>query len=305
MIEYIKNIDPKEWEDFCGKILRYVYTVKNIWEVPDNDKGDLGIEFFSADGTIFQCYYPDLNIDLPTYKRKIQNKIRNDLKKLSMNKAAIEKLLDGIEINQWVLLLPEKLRSKDLISYCGRQKKKVIEAQIPYIDNDTFIVKIESPESYPDATAYALGLHENIIDIPLTNVSEEDKATWQDENTEFASNINRKSDAIMGANSDQFKDQVVRRYIQVDKFLEHLRDEHPDIHELVENSALAQLEKMGDDAAMQDVLNKSFMRRIIESNEEAFAKHSKYLSDTNKGSLPFGYVSKWLAECYMDFKNGQ
>ena len=302
MNEYIKNLDPKEWEKFCGIILRYVFTAKNIWYVPDRDKGDLGIEFYSADGTIFQCYYPELNIDTSIYKNKVKKKIRKDLKKLITNKCDIEELLDGIKIKRWVLFLPE-LWSKDLIKYCGQQKKNIIEASLPYIDNTIFNVKIETPESYPDGTLFAQSIYGKKIDIPLTEISEKDNKIWQKDNTKFALNIKRKSDAIIGEKSDQFKDRVVKRYIQVEEFLGHLRYEHPDIHELIEDSARAQLEKMSDDASMQDTFDNSFIKKIIKNNEKAFSKHSEYLSDTNEGSLPMGYVSKWLAECYMDFKN--
>jgi hypothetical protein len=303
MSEYIKSLDPDEWEDFCGKMLRYVFTAKNIWEVPDKDKGDLGLEFFTADGTIYQCYYPDLNIDMDTYKKKVQKKIRDDLKKLITKEKEIAALLGGIQIDQWVLLLPE-MWSKDLIKYCNTKKKSILDADLSFINNATFTVKIETPRSYPDGALFAQKIHGKIIDIPIEGVSEEAKAIWHEEHSRFAANIKRKSDAMLGENSGSFKDRVVEKYIQIEKFLDHLRLEHPDVHTLVEDSARAQLEKMGDKATLELNFDQNFIKGIIESNAEAFKKLSEYLSDTNKGSLPFGYVSKWLAECYMDFENG-
>lgn len=304
MSEYIKSLNPVEWEDFCGKMLRYVFTAKNIWEVPDKDRGDLGLEFFTVDGTIYQCYYPDLSTDMDTYKKKVQRKIRDDLNKLIHKEAEIAALLDDIQVSQWVLLLPE-MWSKDLIKYCNTKKKSIIDADLSFIDNAIFTVKIETPKSYPDGALFAQKVHGKIIDIPIEGISKEAKAIWQGANTEFAANINRKSDAMLGEDSGSFKDRVVEKYIQIEKFLDQLRLEHPDIHTLIEDSARAQLEKMGDKATLEINFDQNFIRGIIESNAEAFKKLSEYLSDTNKGSLSFGYVSKWLAECYMDFENGQ
>ncbi|MDT8399515.1 MAG: hypothetical protein RQ899_12940 [Pseudomonadales bacterium] len=303
MNEFVKNLSPKEWEGFCAKILRYKFTARNVYEVPDNDKGDLGIEFFTVDGTIFQCYYPELNIDMATYKKKVQKKIRDDIQKLIKNEKAISAMLAGIKIEHWVLLITEN-RSKDLIKYCAQQKKKIVEAGLGFIDSEKFTVKIETANSYPDGMLFAQSIHNKQIDIALADVSEDDKKVWQQNNSAFASNINRKSHSLMGAKSDEFKDKVVKRYIQIEKFLDHLRDEHPDIHQIVENSARARLEKMSDDSVFSDSFDRDFVKSIVDGNEAAFAKHAEYLSDTNKSCLSFGYLSKWLAECYMDFKNG-
>ena len=59
MSSFIENLSPKEWENFCEVMLRQHYGAKNFYPVPDQDGGDLGIEFYTADGTIFQCYYPE------------------------------------------------------------------------------------------------------------------------------------------------------------------------------------------------------------------------------------------------------
>lgn len=58
MSSYTDDMSEKEWEAFCEKMLRFHYGQANFWSVPDQDSGDFGIEFYTADGTIFQCYYP-------------------------------------------------------------------------------------------------------------------------------------------------------------------------------------------------------------------------------------------------------
>ena len=235
---------------------------------------------------------------MDVYKKRIQNKINEDLNKLKKNEKEIAKLLDDIIINEWILLTPEN-KSKDFISYCNKKKKEVIKKDISYIDNNKFIVKIETADSYPDAKLYAQGVYSKAIDIPLQEVSDNDKDMWKSDNSLFSSNITRKSTTLMGDNL-RFQNRVITKYIQIEKLLEQLRTDHPDLHNLIEDSAIAQLENIKDKSMFED-LDKEFIKKIVDENRAAFSKHSKFMSDTNTQSLSFGYLSKWLAECYMDF----
>lgn len=301
MSSFIDNISPKEWENFCEVMLRQHYGSKNFYPVPDQDGGDLGLEFYTADGTIFQCYYPDKGIEMAVYKRRIQKKINDDLNKLKENEEEILKLLDDIKINQWVLLTPE-FKSKDLIAYCNKKKKEVILKDICYIENESFKVKIETASSYPAGKLYAQGVYNSSINIPLLTVSDDLKKNWLLSHSEFSSNITRKSSKLMGEQSEDFQNTIVSKYIQIDKFLEQLRDDHPDLHALIEDSARAQLENIKENSLFLSSLDSDFIKTIVDNNKTAFSKHSKFMSDTNVQSLTFGYLSKWIAECYMDFK---
>ena len=126
MSGFIENLSRKDWEDFCEVMLRQHFSEKNFYVVPDEDRGDLGLEFYTVDGTLFQCYYPDLDKEMSVYKKGIQAKINSDLKKLKENENEIGKLLDDISIQQWVLLTP-KIKSKDLLTYCNKRKKKSLK----------------------------------------------------------------------------------------------------------------------------------------------------------------------------------
>ena len=301
---FIEQLTPKEWERFCSRMLRYHYSANNFWEVPDTDQGDLGLEFFAIDGTLYQCYYPDKNADMAAYKKKVQKKIRDDLKKLETNEEEILKLLDGVvpKVKRWILLVPE-MKSKDLIKYCNTKKKELLKAPPAFIDVDDFQVKIDTSDCYPDGALFAKQIHAKTVDIPLIEVTDTEKAIWQEGNIEFSANIERKSNTFMGDKATRFKDNVVKKYIQIERFLDDLRENYPDLHELVEDSARAQLEKIRNNSLFQDALDKEFVNNVLKGNEQAFSKHTKFMSDTNMQSLSFGYLSKWLAECYMDFSD--
>lgn len=301
---FIEQLSPEEWEGFCERMLQYHYGPNHFWTVPDEDRGDLGLEFFAIDGTLFQCYYPDKNADMAAYKRKVQKKVRDDLKKLKRNEADIGKVLGGIviKVKRWILLIPE-MKSKDLIKYCNSKRSNLLDDPPAFIDTEDFQVKIHTSTSYPDGELYAKRVHAKAVDIPLAEVTDTEKAAWKENNTQFSDNIERKSNSFMGEGSTRFKDTVVKKYIQIEKFLDDLRENYPDLYGIIEDSARAQLEKIRDNSLFEDALDKEFVGNVVRGNEEAFLKHAKYMSDTNMQSLSFGYLSKWLAECYMDFSD--
>jgi len=302
MNSFIQNLSRNDWEPFCEKMLRQHYGTKNFWKVPDEDGGDLGLEFYTITGTIFQCYYPEQGIVMKEYKKRIQKKINDDLKKLKKNEKEISKLLDDIVIDQWVLLTPEN-KSKDLIFYCHKKKKEVIAKGISYINSEEFVVKIETADSFPGAMLYAQGVYEKSVNISLSVVTKNEMDIWKLGNSKFSGNISRKSNSLMGGRSEKFQDEVVIKYIQIEKFLDQLRTDYPDIHDLIEDSARAQLQNMKEDAVLEPQLDSDFVKNIISTNKEVFKKYSEHMSDHNVQTLSFGFLSKWLAECYMDFKN--
>ncbi|MDR7088591.1 hypothetical protein [Cellvibrio fibrivorans] len=304
MDAFIESLLPKEWESFCEKMLRQHYGAKNFWAVPDVDRGDLGIEFFTSDGTIYQCYCPEKNADMKSYKEKIQKKINDDLKKLKNKESEIQKMLDGIVINHWVLLTPEN-KSKDLIPYCHKKKRETIKEMIGYVDASSFTVKIETADSFPAAKIYAQGVHCKAVNIPINEVSEQEKIIWKNANSKFMGHIVKKSDLLMKDNPDQFQERVIVKYLQIEKFLEQLRDNHPDIHANIEDTAVAQLDDMLDNSLFEKDIDSGFVQSVVNSNRDAFSKYSKDMCDKNLSSLSFGYLSKWLTECNMDFKNGK
>lgn len=302
MSSFTEDMTEKEWEAFCEIMLRRHYGQPYFWSVPDQDSGDYGIEFYTADGTIFQCYYPDLSVDMANYKKKIKKKINDDLKKLKQYETEINKMLDGIVVKQWVLLTQEN-KSKDLIAYCNKKKKETIDKGIPYIDSEYFKVKIETAESFPDAKLFAQNVYLKTINIPLMEVSDTDKAVWKGANSVFSDNVYRKSSSIIDGDSTNFQDRVVTKYIQINKFLDQLKDDHPDLYNQIEDSARAQLESMQDESILENDIDREFVKRIVESNKNTFDKYARFFSDKNKQLLSFGYLSKWIAECYMDFVN--
>ena len=296
------KFSPKEWEKFCERMLRHKYGQRYFFPVPDNDSGDLGIEFFTSCGTIFQCYFPDPSVGINEWKLRIKNKIRDDLKKLKDNEKDILQILDGVEIDQWVLLTPRDL-SRKILPYCNTKKRELLKEPPSFLNPDKFIVKLETPDTYPDSKIYALSNSPQLIHIDLPRVTQGDKEAWVDANsdTEFLGNIDRKSINIMAEKAPQFKERVIQKYIQMENFLQELRENYPDQHVQLEDTAWALLDRL-QDLAVTETPDADFIQRVLQENRKAFEQYTKLFSERNLSAMSFGYLSKWIAECYMDFQ---
>lgn len=295
------NYDGTSWENFCERMMRHYFTPQYFTSVPAEDRGDCGLEFFTREGSIFQCYFPDPSYSMKEYKTHVQKKIRTDLKKLKEHEAQIQGFLDDIVIKQWVLLIP-KNRTKDLITYCNTKKRETIKENISYIDNDNFTVKIETADSYPSSKEFALKYSSDLIHINPEKPTEESLANFKD--SIFEKNIKRKS-VHVSKKTEVFSRNMTEKYLNITTYLEQLRFSFPDTYQDIEECNRMLLSKMQDLIEIEELeLDNNFIQTVKKQNENEINNlFSEIISRYNREELPYGLISKWFAECNMDFYN--
>lgn len=300
MSDIFFNFDGTKWEKFCEKMMRHHYTQPYFTAVPADDRGDCGLEFFTKDGSIFQCYFPDPQYSMAEYKKHVQAKIRTDINKLKIYESEIKKFLDDIIIKQWVLLLPEN-RTKELISYCNTYKKKVLEANISYIHPADFTVKIETADSYPASKTYALKYGDELINLPFKKIEEIELNTFKD--SSFERNISRKS-GFISDKPENFANSMTSKYLKITSYLEDLRFNYPDTYQDIEECGRMLLGKMKDLIDIEGMdPDVKFIKAVRDQNEREITEiFSSIISKFNRSELSYGYIAKWIAECNMDFE---
>jgi len=281
-------------------MLRRHHSASNFWEVPAQDRGDLGIEFFTSDGTIYQCYKPDSSYEMSKHKRSVQQKINDDLKKLKEYESQIEGILGGIRIKHWVLLIPE-VRSKDLLAYCNKKRNEVLKDKPSFVDS-SLKVKIETADIAPDAALYAHMVSINEVDIEIRTISEGEKELWTEGNSSFTENITRKT-SVLGTNSEGLHSFIVQKYLEISGMLDSLRDNYPDLYMKVEHVAAAKLEHYKADFLFSGDDPNSYLHNIMTENREVFSDQKNLFSPKNLEVLAHGYMAKWITECFLDFIN--
>jgi hypothetical protein len=87
--------------------------------VPDRVKGDAGVEFFTTDGVLYQCYAPEEVADVAKASSAMKSKGSRDLSKLRINSTVLEGILQHIRCRRWILLCPF-LDDKDVVAFVRR-----------------------------------------------------------------------------------------------------------------------------------------------------------------------------------------
>lgn len=299
MSDIFFNYNGDKWEIFCERMIRHHYSQQYFTSVPAADRGDCGLEFFTRDGSIFQCYFPDPKYSMSEYKTHVQNKIRTDLKKLKKYETQIKEFLDDIIIQQWVLLIPEN-KTKELIKYCNSKKRETIKEEISFIDKDNFTVKIETADSYPSSKNYALKYSDELIHIESKEIDPSSIFNFKD--SIFEKNIKRKSGYI-SKKPDIFSRNMTEKYLNTTTYLEKLRFTFPDTYQEIEECGRMLLSKMQDMIEIEELEpNINFIQAVKAQNEIEIDKlFGAIISNLNRNELPYGFISKWIAECNMDF----
>lgn len=292
------DMDGNDWEDFCRELLRHHFGWACFFPVPARDGGDHGIEFYTSCGTIFQCYRPDPSFDMKDYKRYVQRKINDDLKKLMDNESEIVSMLGDIKIKRWALMIPE-IKTKDFLKYCARKTKEIKLNPPSFIDDNDFIVRVDTDESFEHASLIARTLINKKADIKVSEPDSLQVKKWRSDNVEFYENIKRKTDKITPGNNNALRETLISKYVQLNDILEVYRDEYPEIYGALSDLAWYNLDVLRNDNLFSKKSASEIFRSLIESNRDKFSVLA--ISNSNNELFSMGYIAQWVAECNMDF----
>lgn len=293
------TMDGKEWQKYCQNILILHYGRRNFFPVPDTDSGDHGLEFFTTDGTLFQCYFPDPNCSMEEFKKRAQKKINDDLNKLIEYQDGIAELLDGIIINEWVILIPE-IRTKDIIKYCNKKAKSFLQKSPPFIDKDNFHIRAHDDDAFPNEKHKARRMLDEEINIPVCEVNHEEKEEWKSSNANFYANLNRKCSKI-STNPDRLIDQLIGHYLILEDLLGAYREEFPELHSEISKMVNANLNTLRNNSLFTIGEPGQLMKELLEANRANVDRLTQKISQQNSEAFSIGFISKWIAECNMDF----
>ncbi len=128
-----EGLTGDEWQDLCVRILHQHHGAGNLLEVPDDDRGDAGLEAFSLDGHAYQCYAPRYEpLTAAQRLRKQRDKLNEDVTKFINNDEKLKSLIpSGLLIERYILLVP-LITSKELHVLAATLTDVVRASSLPY-----------------------------------------------------------------------------------------------------------------------------------------------------------------------------
>ena len=95
-----------EWQSWCVDLIRRTYGANQVQPVPARHGGDLGIEAFTHNGHVFQCYVAQEPLTTKDRYESQRDKLTMDLAKLESKMAEFQRLLGHVRIGCHFFLVP-------------------------------------------------------------------------------------------------------------------------------------------------------------------------------------------------------
>lgn len=310
---YIKN--GNAWEELCVRCYRMRYQDVHYTPISAAQGGDGGIEGFTQNGIVHQCYCPEKNYSDDKNYERLRDKMTKDIDKL-LKATYIKRLNDwGVPpIVEWHFVIPEQNDSR-IVKHAETKKQEVIAAKkanpstYTNISTDFKIIIKCADDFAPEICRIILAPHKDY----LLNLAIRDTATldYTQCDSEKVKNIQRKIKAIKNTDDDDNEDVIylvnhyIESYLSGLAILNKLRLSFPEIHEtLIELERSCKKDVSVTTRTNSDTaVNAKLFNRLLEDFEKKLKEQFSTTVDlASIGELKQDLVASWLADCSMEFR---
>lgn len=306
------EFDGNLWEDLCQKCFKYKYVDNGYQRIPADDGGDMGIEGFTRDGLVFQCYCPNKDYppkDLYEFQR---DKITEDLKKLIKNKnKLIKSYLHTTKIRVWYFVTPY-YNSKELVEHCISKALEYRQKNLEHLAPD-FDIRILESSDFSIEINHLLRVEKNLKLNFQVNYQKNNK-NWNQCTSTHVKNLIRKITAIVpNSDTEPGKNRVDRivqiymdYYLKGFKLLNLLQSQYLDLYEKLirlRSTYESGVEVKCNLSMLGTESNTLLFTNITDEFGSVLKSEFNDLFQTEMiEGLKNQILSSWLLECPMDFR---
>jgi hypothetical protein len=184
------TFDGDSWEEFCQICFKRKYESDGYQEMPAW-QGDLGIEGFTRNGILFQCYCPDEEYAPDVLYDKQRDKVTTDLGKLVTYEKELKSYLKNIKIAKWIFVTPG-YKKKDIVKHCQDKAEEYRKKNLDYFAPD-FDVLIYDIDFFSEEIPIVLNYRNKKLEINPDNEETEDSVSdWRTKEIFLVDNAIRK-----------------------------------------------------------------------------------------------------------------
>jgi len=290
MSAYISRLCGEEWQRWANQLLICHYGPTEYQKVPDNDKGDAGIEGFTiSEGHAYQAYGCEEPLSTTERYEKQRDKMTTDISKFINNRSALQKIFGTVRITRWALFVPY-CDSKELIGHASKKTSEVLDKKLPYV-GDTFRVVVCQEEDFCIA-------RDQLINAATTSVTD-----WISSNDSLAATLDDKLRKLPTLRNNEgrrrFHEAVLRWYLEGQQILEALRT-YPDVYEKT-LKAKSHRENFLVMATVSGSSPQEILTSSIQDLLETLQREVRELHRFSAEALAHEAVADWLLRCPLDF----
>lgn len=300
MSAYISRLCGEEWQRWANQLLTCHYGPTEYQKVPDNDKGDAGIEGFTiSEGHAYQAYGCEEPLSTTERYAKQREKMTTDISKFIKNHAALQKILGTVRITRWALIVPY-YDSKEILSHAAKKTAEVIDEKLPYVA-DKFRVVVCQEEDFYVARDQLIRAGAKTLEIQAGAATS--VASWIASNDSLAATLDTKLRKLPTLRNDEerrgFHDAVLRWYLEGQQILEALRT-YPEVYEKT-LKAKSHRENFLVMATVSGSSPQEILTSSIQDLRQTLKNEVSELHSFSADKLAHEAVADWLLRCPLDF----
>lgn len=303
MAASVARLVGDDWEDWANRLLSHHFGPTDYQKVPAKDRGDAGIEGFSVSNReAFQSYGCEEPVSVEERYVKQRNKMTTDIRKFIENKEVLQRLFGPtLKIKRWVLFVP-LFDSKEIVAHAAKKTQEVIDAALPYVDDDFRVVVIEE-SSFSVARDQLLSATTQGLKLQASPVTAADLDAWRESNDGLLGVLKDKLAKLptlhTQAQRDDFALKVLRWYLTGQALLERLRD-YPQVYEKVIETK-SHREEFLSMGALHGSASNVVVLETLKDFRETLQREAKELHDFCAEQLAAEAVADWLMRCPLQF----
>jgi hypothetical protein len=297
---------PDDWQGYCHNLCRLRHGEPNYQEVPDHDRGDLGIESFALDGTaiVYQFYVAEAPDTAGKFSAQ-QRKITTDLGKLKKNDEKLVKLL-GFRVKRWILVVPS-YDTKRIVEHATAKAKEIAQLSLACVDASDFSVLVQDDDAFAIQRAALLNAGVAIAPVEAAVVPGEEVEAWAVENASEVEALDEKLNKLIASHPGSeerrtdLRQELLTFHLRGQNYAEQLETRYP---ELYEQFAKAK-------ATEEQDLDLRSLTTSAPANEHLAAVRLQYqarletrvpgLDTDDAPMLSWAGVAEWMIRCPLNF----
>jgi hypothetical protein len=300
-LELVAATDPGDaFEDTCWAVLRRKYRQQDLVYIPATMGGDYGIEGYSADGAVYQCYADRDSVTLRHRTDKQKAKLRTDTAKLKKNTKVLESTFDGMLVEHCIFMVPQ-YHAAELITYAAQVSKDVRGWGLPFI-SPRFAIRVKTLHDYPAELSAVLREGVAMALVGDVEVPESDVDDFPAKKPDLVQVLDDKL-AVAATNSEEaalLRRRFVHAFLAKEQLMDALSD-WPETWESVERQRRMHEAFLEMQSILATDEPKLRITSVIESYRDALSTNVASLGPEDAQWLSVGQAGEWLMRCPLRF----
>jgi hypothetical protein len=292
-----------EWQEHVNLLLKRHYGPGQYVEVPDTDGGDCGLEGYSRDGCLYQCFAAEEPCPNDVLNKRQRNKMARDLKKFVTNAHKLGLILGDVKIRRWILMVPH-FESRHLIEYAVERTNEIRAMNLPYATAD-FHVHVETASTFAVEERELVTRGLASVKIEASEIMGEEVTDWLGTNVGQAHDLDTKLQRVPtlrnAGSRKEFRDRLIRHLLEGQNVIEQLHNRYPDQYEQWSRTKQSREGFLESECMITDGSPSELLFSTLGRFKEEIAEQVGGIPSTLLDSIAWEAVADWLIRCPLRF----